>query len=149
MKKIWCHVCFRVGNLGIWGNFNVSIFEIVQEDNLKCSKLISLLSNKKSSLNQNVRCDHATMQQDVLLHFGVIFWVQLLLGPTSSLGPLLVWAFSGLGSFSVWTIFRFNREVGQTESFKKQDEDGEKQDLNNYLTRCVRQNENPTNFKIE
>ena len=31
------------------------------------------LGNKKSSLNQNVWRDHATMQQDVLLHFWVIF----------------------------------------------------------------------------
>ena len=31
------------------------------------------LLNKKLSLNQNVWRDHATMQQDVLLHFWVIF----------------------------------------------------------------------------
>ena len=49
------------------------IFEIVQENTVKFSKLIWFLGNKKSSLNQNVRRDHATMQQDVLLHFLVIF----------------------------------------------------------------------------
>ena len=48
------------------------IFEIVQESTLRSSKLISFLGNKKPSLNQNVRHDHATMQQDVLLHFWVI-----------------------------------------------------------------------------
>ena len=34
-------------------------------------KTDSFLGNKKLSLNQNVRRDHATMQQDVLLHFWV------------------------------------------------------------------------------
>ena len=52
------------------------IFEIVQENTLKFSKLISFLGNKKSSSNQNVWRDHATMQQDVLLHFWVIFLYQ-------------------------------------------------------------------------
>ena len=33
----------------------------------------SFLGNKKLSLNQNVWRDHATIQQDVLLHFWVIF----------------------------------------------------------------------------
>ena len=37
-----------------------------------CNKIL-FLGNKKSSSNQNVWCDHATMQQDVLLHFWVIF----------------------------------------------------------------------------
>ena len=32
------------------------------------------LGNKKLSFNQNVWRDHATMQQDVLLHFWVIFF---------------------------------------------------------------------------
>ena len=36
-------------------------------------KTDSFVGNKKSSLNQNVWGDHATMQQDVLLHFLVIF----------------------------------------------------------------------------
>ena len=36
-------------------------------------KTDSFLGNKKSSSNQNVWRDHATMQQDVLLHFWVIF----------------------------------------------------------------------------
>ena len=36
-------------------------------------KTDSFLGNKKLSLNQNVWHDHATMQQDVLLHFWVIF----------------------------------------------------------------------------
>ena len=36
-------------------------------------KTDSFLGNKKLSLNQNVWRDHATMQQDVLLHFWVIF----------------------------------------------------------------------------
>ena len=31
---------------------------------------------KKSSLNQNIRCDHATMKQDVLLHFWTIFFIK-------------------------------------------------------------------------
>ena len=39
----------------------------------KMFKTDSFLGNKKSSLNQNVCSDHATMQQDVLLHFWVIF----------------------------------------------------------------------------
>ena len=45
----------------------------ILENTLKCSKLISFLGNKKSSLNQNVRRDHVTMQQNVVLHFCVIF----------------------------------------------------------------------------
>ena len=36
-------------------------------------KTDSFLGNKKSSLNQNVWRDHATMQQDVLLYFRMIF----------------------------------------------------------------------------
>ena len=39
----------------------------------KIFKTASFLGNKKLSLNQNVWRDHATMQQDVLLHFWVIF----------------------------------------------------------------------------
>ena len=39
----------------------------------KMFKTDSFLGNKKMSFNQNVWCDHATMQQDVLLHFWVIF----------------------------------------------------------------------------
>jgi hypothetical protein len=39
----------------------------------KMFKTDSFLGNKKLSLNQNVWHDHATMQQDVLLHFWVIF----------------------------------------------------------------------------
>ena len=39
----------------------------------KMFKTNSFLGNKKLSLNQNVWRDHATMQQDVLLHFWVIF----------------------------------------------------------------------------
>ena len=35
-------------------------FDNVQENTLKCSKLISFLGNKKWSLNQNARHDHAT-----------------------------------------------------------------------------------------
>ena len=35
-------------------------------------KTDSFLGNKKLSFNQNVWRDHATMQQDVLLHFWVI-----------------------------------------------------------------------------
>ena len=45
---------------------------ILVEYTLKCSQLISFLGNKKSSSNQNVWRDHATMQQDVLLLFWVI-----------------------------------------------------------------------------
>ena len=40
-------------------------------------KTDSFLDNKKSSLNQNVWRDHATMQQYVLLHFGVIFLIKI------------------------------------------------------------------------
>ena len=42
-------------------------------------KTDSFLGNKKLSLNQNVWRDHTTMQQDVLLHFWVIFlyWNQV------------------------------------------------------------------------
>ena len=36
-------------------------------------KTDSFLGNKKLSLNQNVWRDHATMQQDSLLHFWVTF----------------------------------------------------------------------------
>ena len=36
-------------------------------------KTDSFLGNKKLSFNQNVWRDHATMQQDVLLHFWVIY----------------------------------------------------------------------------
>ena len=39
----------------------------------KMFKTDSFLGNKKLSLNQNVWRDHATMQQDILLHFWVIF----------------------------------------------------------------------------
>ena len=39
----------------------------------KMFKTDSFLGNKKLSLNQNVWRDHATMQQDVLLHFWAIF----------------------------------------------------------------------------
>ena len=39
----------------------------------KVFKTGSFLGNKKLSLKQNVWRDHATMQQDVLLHFWVIF----------------------------------------------------------------------------
>ena len=39
----------------------------------KMFKTDSFLGNKKLSLNQNVWRDHATVQQDVLLHFWVIF----------------------------------------------------------------------------
>ena len=40
-------------------------------------KTDSFLGNKKLNLNQNVWCDHATMQQDVLLHFWVIFYIEI------------------------------------------------------------------------
>ena len=40
-------------------------------------KTDSFLVNKKLSLNQNVWRDHATMQHDVLLHFGVIFLIEI------------------------------------------------------------------------
>ena len=51
-----------------------SLEKIVQENMYtKMFKIDSFLGNKKLSLNQNVWRDHATMQQDVLLHFWVIF----------------------------------------------------------------------------
>ena len=37
-------------------------------------KTDSFLGNKKLNFNQNVWRDHATMQQDVLLHFWVIYF---------------------------------------------------------------------------
>ena len=40
---------------------------------IKMIKTDSFLGNKKLSFNQNVWRDHATMQQDILLHFGLIF----------------------------------------------------------------------------
>ena len=40
-------------------------------------KTDSFLGNKKLSLNQNVWRDHATMQQDVLLHFWVTFFFKM------------------------------------------------------------------------
>ena len=40
-------------------------------------KTDSFLGNKKLSLNQNVWRDHATMQQDVLLHFGGYFYIEI------------------------------------------------------------------------
>ena len=45
-----------------------NIFEIVQENTLKSSKKI-FFSAQKTSLNQNIRPDHACIQQDVLFHF--------------------------------------------------------------------------------
>ena len=42
----------------------------------KMFKTDSFLGRKKLSLNQNVLRDHATMQQDVLLHFRVDFQIQ-------------------------------------------------------------------------
>ena len=39
-------------------------------------KTDSFLGNKKLSFNQNVWRDNATMQQDILLHFWVIFLFQ-------------------------------------------------------------------------
>ena len=48
-------------------------FDIVQENTVKCSKLMSFLGNKKWSLNQNVQRDHATIQQDVLMQIWMIF----------------------------------------------------------------------------
>ena len=39
-------------------------------------KTDSFLGNKKLSLNQNVWRDHATKQQNVLLHFWMIFLYQ-------------------------------------------------------------------------
>ena len=53
----------------------MKIYEIIQENTLKCSKFISCLGNKKLSLNQTVSHDHSTMQQDVLLQFWVIFFI--------------------------------------------------------------------------
>ena len=55
------------------------IFEICSRKYTKMFKTDSFLGNKKLSLNQNVWRDHATMQQDVLLHFWVIFlyWIRL------------------------------------------------------------------------
>ena len=63
-----------------------NILGYIQENLWNCSRIYtkmfktdSFLGNKKSSLNQNVWRDHATMQQDVLLHFWVIFlyWNQV------------------------------------------------------------------------
>ena len=49
------------------------MFEIVVRKYTKVFKTDSFLGNKKLSLIQNVWRYHATMQQDVLLHFWVIF----------------------------------------------------------------------------
>ena len=56
----------------------------------KMFKTDSFLGNKKFSLNQNIWCDHATMQQDVLLHFWVIFlyWNQAEIWRKSSIFQL-------------------------------------------------------------
>ena len=61
------------------------IFEIVQENTLKCSKLISFLGNKKSSWNhcQAWSCYYAT--GCFVAFLGDFFWA------TSSFGPVLVW----------------------------------------------------------
>ena len=40
-------------------------------------KTDSFLGIKELSLNQNVWRDHATMQQDVLLHFGGYFYIEI------------------------------------------------------------------------
>ena len=40
-------------------------------------KTDSFLGNKKSSFNQNVWPDHASMQQDVLLHFWEICYIEI------------------------------------------------------------------------
>ena len=49
------------------------LVNVVCEPAPKMVKTDSFLGNQKLSLNQNVWRDHATMQQDVLLHFGVMF----------------------------------------------------------------------------
>ena len=43
----------------------------------KMFKTDSFLGNKKLSLNQNVWRDHATMQQDVLLHFSATLYFEI------------------------------------------------------------------------
>ena len=40
-------------------------------------KTDSFLGNKKLSFNQDVWRDHATMQQDVLLHFWAYFYIEI------------------------------------------------------------------------
>ena len=72
----------------------------------KMFKTDSFLGNKKLSLNQNVWRDHATMQQDVLLHFWVVIlsfdplpvWIYFRFGPTPCLGST-----SSLGPNQKWT----------------------------------------------
>ena len=64
-----------------WEHFRIYSRGCKPQENLwncsrKYTKMIktdSFLGNKKLSLSQNVWRDHATMQQDVLLHFWVIF----------------------------------------------------------------------------
>jgi ABC-type uncharacterized transport system ATPase subunit len=58
-------ITFRVYSL-------LKICGIVQENTLKCLKLFHF-RQQKIEFNQNVWHDHATMQQNVLLHFWVIF----------------------------------------------------------------------------
>ena len=64
-----------------FGGFNCEYSRVHKSSDSFFSKilekpLIHFLGNKKLSLNQNVWRDHATMQQDVLLHFWVIFLYQ-------------------------------------------------------------------------
>ena len=66
----------------------------IQPDISGCQQDFSCCLKMKSVEN---RRDNATMQQDVLLHFWVIF-----LSPTSTLGPLLVWALFWFGSTFCW-----------------------------------------------
>ena len=64
-------------NLLVWRKPRENLWNCSRKYN-KMFKTDSFLGNKKLSLNQNVWRDRAIMQQDVLLHFWVIFlhWKQ-------------------------------------------------------------------------
>ena len=88
------------------------IFEIVQENTLKCSKLISFLGNKKSSLNhcQAWSCYYAT--GCFVAFLGDFFELNFYLGPSSSLDHLLV-----LGPLLVWFRSQFRPASGVNQKW--------------------------------
>jgi hypothetical protein len=85
-----------------------NFFEIVQKNTQTCLKLISFVSNKRLSVNQNVRHDHATMQQDVLLHFWamLLYWNQAEIWSDYSVVQLSSFFIVYLYTSLLWTTVR-------------------------------------------
>ena len=68
-----------------WEYFMIILWTCKPWENIwNCSRKYSKMfktdfifrQQKKSSLNQNIRCDHVTMKQDVLLHFRTISFIK-------------------------------------------------------------------------